>query len=97
MIFLIVHLDYQNGKKFISMEKPEPYHYNYQALDKFLRTDSDPKELGDQLDQLMADLVNVSRNEDDYGKALSDHHFTLRRLRNIFWCLQVQAGQQLNA
>jgi hypothetical protein len=73
--------DYSVSKIFQAMENN--YHYNYQSLDEFLRTDSDPKELGDQLDQLMADLVNVSRHEDDYGKALSDHHFTLRRLREI--------------
>lgn len=63
----------------------EPYRYNYRALDKFLSSNFDPKELGDQLDELMADLVNVSRNEDDFGNQLSDHHFTLRKLRDIFW------------
>ena len=63
------------------------YHYNYTSLDKFLESAYDPKELGNQLDELMADLVNVSRNEDDFGSKLSDHHFTLRQLRDIFWSL----------
>ncbi len=61
------------------------YHYNYQALDEFLSTSFDPKELGDQLDELMSDLVHVSRDEDDFGNTLSNHHFTLRKLRDIFW------------
>jgi len=63
----------------------EPYHYNYQALDKFLFSDYDPKELGNRLDQLMADLVHLARHEEDFGNCLSDHHYTLRRLRDIFW------------
>jgi hypothetical protein len=67
------------------MEDPKAYHYNYQALDKFLSNDFDPKELGNQLDELMADLVHLAKHEDDFGTSLSDHHFTLRKLRDIFW------------
>lgn len=66
----------------------EPYHYDYQELDKFLSTDYDPKGLGDEFDELMSDLVQVSRNEDDFGNTLSNYHYTLRRLRDIFWKLK---------
>lgn len=66
----------------------EPYRFNYGALDKFLSTNFDPKELGNQLDELMSDLVHVSRNEDDFGNALSEHHYILRNLRDIFWALE---------
>lgn len=62
--------------------------YNYAALDKFLQLDHTPEELGDKLDELMGDLVYVSRNEEDFGKTLSDHHYILRHLRDIFWSLQ---------
>jgi hypothetical protein len=70
-----------------SMEKPESYHFNYQALDKFLSREYGPKELGNQLDELMADLVNLASEEDNFGKALNEHHYVLRELRNIFWNL----------
>lgn len=43
----------------------EPYHYDYQALDKFLHQDYDPKELGNQLDEIMSDLVYLARDKDD--------------------------------
>lgn len=66
----------------------EPTYYNYQTLNEFLRTDHTPKELGDKLDELMGDLVYVSRNEEDFGKTLSDHHYILRHLRDIFWALE---------
>ena len=64
------------------------YHYDYAALDKFLDNDYDPEQLGDQFDELMSDLVNVSRDEADFGHTLSNYHFMLRRLRDIFWGLQ---------
>lgn len=72
------------------MENEPSYnrHYNYEELDKFLQTDHDPKDLGDKLDELMGDLVYVSRNEEDFGKTLSEHHYILRNLRDIFWALE---------
>ncbi len=65
--------------------KNEPYRFNYQALDKFLVQDYDPKLLGDQLDELMTDLVHVSKDEPDFGRSLSEHHYLLRKLRDLFW------------
>jgi hypothetical protein len=63
----------------------EPYRYNYQALDKLLSENYDPKELGNQLDEIMSDLVYLARDEDDFGRSLTYHHYTLRQLRDIFW------------
>lgn len=63
----------------------EPYRYNYQALDKLLSENCDPKELGNQLDEIMSDLVYLARDEDDFGRSLTYHHYTLRQLRDIFW------------
>lgn len=75
--------------------KNEPYRYNYQALDKLLAENYDPKELGNQLDEIlpllklrqasMSDLVYLARDEDDFGRSLTYHHYTLRQLRDIFW------------
>ncbi|MFZ6013420.1 MAG: hypothetical protein ACOYXT_23965 [Bacteroidota bacterium] len=59
----------------------EPYRYNYQALDKLLAENYDPKELGNQLDEIMSDLVYLARDEDDFGRSLTYHHYTLRQLR----------------
>lgn len=68
----------------------QPYHYDYESLDKFLDNDYDPKALGNQMDELMSDLVNMSRDEVGFGPALSNYHFTLRRLRDIFWNLPAE-------
>jgi len=71
------------------MEKPETnHHYDYQPLDEFFTKGDDPKSVGTQLDEIMADLVYLARNEDDFGKSLTYHHFILRSLRDIFWKLE---------
>jgi hypothetical protein len=71
-------------------KNPEPYRFDYQALDQFLSRAYGPKELGNQLDELMADLVNLASEEDNFGKALTEHHYVLRELRNIFWNLNTK-------
>lgn len=68
-------------------KNPESYHFDYQALDQFLSSEYGPKELGSQLDELMADLVNLASDEDNFGRSLTEHHYVLRALRNIFWSL----------
>lgn len=76
-----------------------PYHYDYSRLDQFLKHEYDPKELGNQLDEIMSDLVHLSKEEDDFGRTLSDHHYTLRKLRDIFWCATLKTvsdGDQRN-
>ena len=58
--------------------------YNYEALENFLQTDHNPNDLSKKLDELMSDLVYVSRSEGVFGQTLSDHHYILRALRDIF-------------
>ena len=38
-----------------------PYHYNYQRLDNFLSKDTDPQEIGNELDEIMGDVDRLSR------------------------------------
>lgn len=66
------------------MADEKDYRYDYRELDRFLAEEHDPQLLGDQLDQLMGDLVYVCRHEADFAGELSDHYFTLRRLRDLF-------------
>jgi len=65
-----------------------PYHYDYQKLDHYLSKDSDPKELGNQLDEIMGDLVNYTGKEEAYREILPSRHTILRELRDIFWNLK---------
>lgn len=74
------------------MEDKKETHYNYQPLDEFFVKGDDPKSVGNQLDEIMADLVYLSRDEDDFGRTLGYHHFTLRKLRDIFWNLEKQSN-----
>jgi hypothetical protein len=63
------------------------HRYNYQGLDRLLASDYDPKEIGNQLDEIMSDLVSYAAKDDTYSQTLSERHNILRELRNIFWKL----------
>lgn len=63
-------------------------HYNYQALDKLLTDDSDPVELGNQLDETMNALVSHATHDRYYQTKLEEHYYILRTLRDIFWKLK---------
>lgn len=63
-------------------------HYNYQALDKLLTDDSDPVELGNQLDETMNALVSHATHQGGYHTRLEEHYYILRTLRDIFWKLK---------
>lgn len=73
-------------------DKKKPNHYNYQPLDEFFAKGDDPKAVGNQLDEIMADIVYLARDEDDFGRALTYHHYILRSLRDIFWKLEKQSN-----
>jgi hypothetical protein len=64
-----------------------PYRYNYQRLDSHLTKDIYPKEVGDQLDEIMGDLVSYAGKEEVYSTLLPERHNILRELRDIFWKL----------
>lgn len=66
------------------MTEEKDYRYDYRELDRFLGEEHDPQLLSEQLDGLMCDLVYVSRDAEDFGRELSDHYLTLRRLRDLF-------------
>jgi hypothetical protein len=67
------------------MSESKPYNYDYRSLDEFLHRTFDPKEVGNQLDTIMSDLVHLASKEDDFGTSLRDHHYLLKELRDIFW------------
>jgi len=64
------------------------YHYNYERLDNHLTKDTDPQEVGNQLDEIMGDLVNYAGKEEIYSTLLPNRHTILRELRDIFWNLK---------
>jgi hypothetical protein len=66
----------------------EPYHYNYQRLDEFLKKDYDPKEIGNRLDQIRDRLVELVQHDEDYSQSLREDHYLLGILRDIFWSLK---------
>lgn len=63
-------------------------HYNYQILDKLLTDDSDPVELGNQLDEIMEALATHATHDGGYHIKLEEHYYILRTLREIFWNLK---------
>lgn len=67
---------------------PEKTHYNYHSLDRVLVELYDPKELGNELDDIMSDLVDFTGREVHYSYSLVQRHHLLRELRNIFWELK---------
>lgn len=62
--------------------------YDFESLDRMLTQECDPKQVGDELDEIMTDLVYLARDEEDFGKRLQEHHHRLRELRDIFWNLK---------
>lgn len=66
----------------------ENIHYNYQSLDNLLVNDYDPKELGNELDQIMSDLIDYTGREAHYSQSLVQRHHLLKMLRDIFWELK---------
>jgi hypothetical protein len=70
------------------MTPEKPYHYNYQRLDNFLSKDTDPEEIGNELDEIMGDLVIYAGKEESYSTLLPNRHTILRELRDIFWSLK---------
>jgi hypothetical protein len=62
--------------------------YNYQPLDRLLIELYDPRELGNELDEIMSELVNHAGHEMNYNQSLVQRHYLLRMLRNIFWELK---------
>lgn len=63
----------------------EPYHFDYQALDRLLTNDYDPQELGNKLDEIMTELVSYARRNEDYRELQEDRHYVLKLLRDILW------------
>jgi hypothetical protein len=64
-----------------------PYHFNYQMLDQFLANDYDPQEVGNQLDEIMADLVDHAGKMEAYREVLPSRYYLMRELRDLFWKL----------
>ena len=66
------------------------YQYNYERLDNYLKKHTDPQEVGNELDEIMGDLVNYAGLSDSYCESLPHRHSVLRELRDIFWNLKKQ-------
>jgi len=61
---------------------------HYKALDELLYGISSPEELGNQLDEIMSDLVSYAGKDETYSQVLPQRHFILKELRDIFWKLK---------
>lgn len=59
------------------------YHFDHKRLDDYL-FNHHPLKLSEQLDQIMADIVDYSSCYDRYNQYLADRYNTLRALRDIF-------------
>lgn len=66
----------------------EPYRYNYQRLDGFLKEDYDSVEIGNRLDQIRDRLVELVHHNEGYRELLRGDHYLLGELRDIFWSLK---------
>ena len=66
---------------------PKKTLYNYQSIDHFVQ-DHDPEEIGNQLDEIMSDLVSHAGKEESYSQVLPERHTMLKELRDIFWKLK---------
>lgn len=71
------------------MDKKIPSPYDLSPLDKLLQEDIDPVELGNQLDEIMTDLVSLVSRDDHYPfDQLEWRYHLLRTLRNFFWKIE---------
>lgn len=66
-------------------------YYDYRVLDRLLTDDSDPLELGDQLDEIMEALAAHATRDGGYHARLEEHYYVLRVMRDIFWKLEIQS------
>jgi hypothetical protein len=65
------------------MEKrPKPYDFG--RLERWI-TYANPEKLGNELDEIMTDLVAYSGWNDEYYKFLENRFYIVRQLRDIFW------------
>jgi len=62
--------------------------HNYEPLDELLNGVYKPEELGNQLDEIMSDLVSYAGKDETYSQVLPQRHFILKELRDIFWKLK---------
>ena len=66
--------------------KSKTTRHSFKALNELLTESAPPEEIGDQMDEIMSDLVTYAGRDDDYpGHELEWKYFILRTLRNIFW------------
>lgn len=68
--------------------KPAARHrFDYRELDRLLKEDSLPEDVGNQLDEALNDLVQYA-GATGYCHDLPNRYYLLRELRNIFWKLK---------
>jgi len=63
-------------------------HHNYQALEALLTDLYDAQEIGNNLDEIMSDLVSYAGKDETYSQVLPERHMMLKELRDIFWKLK---------
>lgn len=66
------------------MDDEKAYRYDFRELDRFLFEEHGPEVFGEQLEQLMDDLVYACKQGSDFAGELDDHYLTLSRLRDLF-------------
>lgn len=57
----------------------------YTQLDKFLKSGMTARQVGDELDETLCDLVHYAAKEDDYVSELPNRYYLIRKLRDVFW------------
>jgi len=72
----------------MTTDSNNPHQYNYQPLNSFLTRTYDPQAVGNELDQIMADLVHLASLEEEFCRTLGERHYLLRELRDLFWNLK---------
>jgi hypothetical protein len=75
------------------MKNPESTRYNLGRLERWLRY-SNPIKVGDELDEIMTDLVAYSGWNDDYYKFLENRFYIIRQLRDMFWELENKRSEE---
>lgn len=43
------------------------------------------RQVGDELDETLCDLVHYAAKEDDYVSELPNRYYLIRKLRDVFW------------
>lgn len=84
-VFVALYDKYVAQKKLKYFMLLDKTRYNYQKLDQLLTEYLDPQAVGNQLDEIMNELLSCAKCDDS---SLEGRYFILRTLRDLFWKLK---------